>query len=247
MRTIKTQEKAKSKVAPLPANKRESRLVELLAFDQKLRAEHKGSLIIGVDEVGRGCLAGPVVAAAVCLPSMKANNPIATGLFELNDSKQLKAAQREKLNLTIREHAVWAIEAASVQEIDELNIAYASLTAMRRAVHQLLDSISASKVLVIVDGHMKIPDLNCRQMVIVKGDGLSAAIAAASVIAKVHRDSYMRGLADSWPMYDWHNNKGYGSKIHRQAIIAHGVSVWHRKAFIARMMAALNQLKIEFE
>ena len=245
MKSIKTKDKAKSKCTSPSAGKRESRLVELLAFDQKLRADHKHSVIIGVDEVGRGCLAGPVVAAAVCLPPMKPNSSLLLGLSELNDSKQLKAAQREKLSFTIREHATWAIEDASVAEIDELNIVYASLTAMLRAVRRLLNSVEAGGVLVIVDGHMKIPDLDCRQAAFIKGDGLSASIAAASVIAKVHRDNYMRTLAHSLPMYDWHNNKGYGSKKHRQAIVAHGVSVWHRKAFIARMLADLNQLKID--
>jgi ribonuclease HII len=216
-----------------------------LAFDEKKRGEHGLPVIIGVDEVGRGCLAGPVTAAAVCLPTMRASTTLGRKLSELNDSKQLTSEQREKLSPIIRDHAVWAIEDASVEEIEQLNIARASLAAMRRAVHRLLESLSASEALVIVDGHLKIPDLACRQITVVKGDGLSASIAAASVIAKVQRDGFMSSLADSLPAYGWQRNKGYGSKTHRQAIVDHGVTSWHRKVFVARMMAELNQLKID--
>jgi ribonuclease HII len=222
-----------------------STLAKLLAFDEKLRVENAETMIIGVDEVGRGCLAGPVMAAAVCLPPVRKNTKLSGSLQELNDSKQLNAEQRERLSLIIREHAFWAIEDASVEEIDRLNIVRASLTAMRRAIHRLLESHTASKVLVIVDGHLKIPDLSYPQLVVVKGDGLSASIAAASVIAKVHRDSFMSSLADSLPAYGWQKNKGYGSKTHRQAILNHGVTIWHRKAFITKMMAELDQLKID--
>jgi len=222
-----------------------STLAKLLAFDEKLRVANQ-SVIVGVDEVGRGCLAGPVMAAAVCLPAVQRNTRLARSLYELNDSKQLNAGQRERLSLIIKEHALWAIESASVEEIDRLNIVRASLTAMRRAVHRLLESLPVNNnLLVIVDGHLKIPELDHSQMVVVKGDGLSASIAAASVIAKVQRDGFMSNLADSLPVYGWQRNKGYGSKTHRQAIVDHGVTSWHRKAFIARMMADLNQLKIE--
>ncbi|PWT99508.1 MAG: ribonuclease HII [Candidatus Melainabacteria bacterium] len=220
-------------------------LAKLLAFDERLRVDNQQPVIIGVDEVGRGCLAGPVTAAAVCLPVVRTRTNLSRSLSELNDSKQLNAEQRERLSLIIREHAFWAIEEASVEEIDRLNIVRASLTAMQRAVHRLLASVTTSNVLVIVDGHLKIPDLGHPQIVVVKGDGLSASIAAASVIAKVHRDGFMSSLADSLPAYGWQKNKGYGSKTHRQAIVNHGLTSWHRKAFIARMMAEMNQLKIE--
>lgn len=247
MSTIKTKERASSSVPQQKTRKKASLLSRLIAFDRKAVSNNGEALLVGVDEVGRGCLAGPVVAAAVVLPVVKRASYLRRSLSTLNDSKQLPPDERERLSLVIREHAFWAIEESSVEEIDELNIVYASLNAMRRAVHRLLGTLSSSNILVLVDGHIKIPNLNCPQAVVVKGDGLSASIAAASVIAKVHRDSLMRTLASSIPAYDWHSNKGYGSRAHRQAIVTHGLTKWHRKAFVAKMMADLNQLKIDFE
>jgi ribonuclease HII len=221
-------------------------LAKLLAFDRSLGQGH--TAIIGVDEVGRGCLAGPIVAAAVILPAIGPRTTLATRLSELNDSKQLTAEQRERLSQVIKEHAIWAIAEASVQEINEINILHASLKAMHRAVSHLCFSNLHEcllKPLVAVDGNKKIENLPYGQVPVVKGDGLSASIAAASVIAKVHRDKFMTDLAESVPVYDWHNNKGYGSKTHRQAIAKYGVHELHRRVFTAKLLADLAQLKLD--
>lgn len=225
-------------------------LSKLLAFDQKLRLKYSSPSIIGVDEVGRGCLAGPVVAAAVILPPIKLRTTLATALEQLNDSKKLSSEKRERLSSIITEHAAWAIAEASVEEIDNINILQASLMAMQRAVTQLLNALAddsafaTDSALVAVDGNKLIPKIQCEQISIIKGDGLSASIAAASVIAKVYRDQLMRDLSKSLPVYDWHKNKGYGSSDHIQAIRSYGVSIWHRRVFTEKLLADQNQLKL---
>jgi ribonuclease HII len=209
-------------------------LGRLLRFDQDIRDTHGRLIVIGADEVGRGCLAGPVVAAAAVLPDIKSRTKLAGRLAELNDSKKLSPEQRDKLSLVIRQHAHFAIASASVEEIDQLNILQASLLAKKRAVLDLLSKISstAERTIILVDGNKKIPELNYHQVTVIQGDGLSASIAAASVIAKVFRDQWMNELAQAHPQYHWHKNKGYGSATHRRAIVEQGLSVWHRQAFI---------------
>jgi len=188
----------------------------------------QGLAIVGVDEVGRGCLAGPVVAAAVLLPEISSHSDLARSLARLDDSKVMAPHEREEISAILQTVAVCAVGESSVEEIDQINILQASLLAMKRARKKLE---LASPVVLLVDGNKKIPGLPDRQMTVVKGDSRSASIAAASVIAKVYRDALMRRLSESYPQYLWHENKGYGSGVHRQAIREHGLTPWHRRSF----------------
>jgi ribonuclease HII len=175
----------------------------------------------GCDEVGRGCLAGPVVAAAVILPTSYSNKWI-------NDSKKLGKTQREELISEIKESALaWQIAEASVTEIDQLNIANASFLAMKRAILAL--QITPEHLL--IDGNRWKSDLKIPFDCIIKGDGIYSSIAAASILAKVHRDELMEKLAVDFPHYAWERNAGYPTTAHRDGIRAHGSCIWHRKSF----------------
>lgn len=180
-----------------------------------------GLLEAGCDEAGRGCLAGPVVAAAVILPE-KARLP------GLNDSKQLTEAQREKLRPLIEKQAIaWAVAHATVEEIDRVNILNASLLAMHRAIERL----SRSPELLLIDGNRFKPYLGIAHACIIGGDGRFRSIAAASVLAKTHRDDLMQRLHEEHPHYAWAVNKGYPTPEHRRAISEHGSCVHHRMSF----------------
>ncbi len=177
-------------------------------------------LIAGVDEAGRGPLAGPVVAAAVILDDL---NPI----VGLADSKKLTALKRERLYDEIRAKALCcSIAEATVKEIDELNILQATLLAMRRAVEGL--RLKPTKVL--VDGN-RLPVLDVLAEAIVKGDSKVQAISAASILAKVHRDRWCQELHAQYPQYGFDGHKGYGTAAHLQALKDHGATPWHRKSF----------------
>ena len=177
-------------------------------------------LVAGVDEAGRGPLAGPVVAAAVILDDLK---PIAG----LNDSKKLTEKRREKLYDEILAKALCcSIAEASVQEIDALNILQATLLAMRRAV----DGLRLKPVKVLVDGN-RLPVLEVRAEAIVQGDALVPAISAASILAKVHRDRLCAQLHAQYPQYGFDRHKGYGTAVHLQALTEHGPSPCHRSSF----------------
>jgi len=177
-------------------------------------------LVAGVDEAGRGPLAGPVVAAAVILDDLK---PI----VGLNDSKKLTTKRREKLCDEILAKALCcSIAEASVQEIDTLNILQATLLAMRRAV----DGLRLKPVKVLVDGN-RLPVLDVRAEAIVQGDALVPAISAASILAKVHRDRMCAQLHAQYPQYGFDRHKGYGTAEHLQALAEHGPSPWHRSSF----------------
>lgn len=181
---------------------------------------HPPGLVAGVDEAGRGPLAGPVVAAAVILDDLR---PIAG----LADSKKLTAARREALFDEIRAKALCcSIAEASVQEIDELNILQATMLAMRRAVLGL----RLKPVLVLVDGN-RIPVLDMQAEAIVKGDALVQAISAASILAKVHRDRWCERLHEQYPAYGFAGHKGYGTPAHLTALQAHGACPEHRRSF----------------
>jgi len=199
----------------------------------KLFSKKKGRFVIGVDEVGRGCLAGPVVAAAVVLPVFEESSSIAASLSRLDDSKKLSAQIREELSHSIQGCAHFAIAEASPEEIDEINIFHASLLAMKRAVKSLVSSamLDLKQALILIDGKWTLPELEADQVSVIKGDSRSASIAAASVVAKVYRDSLMKQLATEFPPYMWCSNKGYPSEVHRQAIQEHGMTVWHRRSF----------------
>jgi ribonuclease HII len=175
----------------------------------------------GCDEVGRGCLSGPVVAAAVILPSDYQNSWI-------NDSKKLSRSNREELIEEIKGKAIsWAISEASVEEIDRINILNASFLAMKRAVLQL----SVEPQHLLIDGNRWKSDLRIPYTCVVKGDGKFMAIAAASILAKVYRDELMENLALEHPQYRWEKNAGYPTKAHREGIEKFGITQWHRKSF----------------
>jgi ribonuclease HII len=175
----------------------------------------------GCDEAGRGCYAGPVFAAAVILPK-DFHHPI------LNDSKQLNEKQRESLRPIIEKEAIgWAVAAVGVAEIDKINILKASWKAMHLAIAEL----QSLPELLLIDGNRFTPFKNISHHCIVKGDGIYASIAAASVLAKTHRDEYMLTLHQQYPQYGWHNNKGYGTAEHRKAIAQYGLCEHHRKSF----------------
>jgi ribonuclease HII len=181
--------------------------------------------VAGVDEVGRGALFGPVVAAAVILPSEALPELIAA---KITDSKKLSSSRRSKLAQQISPLALdWKIGYASVREIDELNILQATLLAMKRAVIKL----KVSPELCLVDGNQLIKDLNIKQQTLIKGDQRSLNIAAASIMAKVWRDDLLLRLATKYPQYDLERNKGYGSQKHLLALKKHGPSPLHRLSF----------------
>lgn len=178
-----------------------------------------GRLEAGIDEAGRGCLAGPVVAAAVILPPDFDING-------LNDSKKLTPRRRSELRQRIEQYAIWSVASASAQEIDSINILQASLLAMRRAI----EGLSTAPEFLCIDGN-RWNDCGIPYATIVGGDARYAHIAAASILAKTHRDQLMESLAIEYPAYQWEVNKGYPTPRHRQAILEAGPSPLHRLSF----------------
>lgn len=177
-------------------------------------------IIAGVDEVGRGPLAGPVVTAAVILPEQY-------DLPGLTDSKKLTARRREILASEIEQQAVaWSLGEATVAEIDELNILHATMLAMQRAVSKL----STEPELILVDGN-RCPEFGIPAKPIIGGDGLEPCISAASILAKVARDQLMRDYASEFPEYGFERNSGYPTKQHREALLLHGITSIHRRSF----------------
>ena len=187
-----------------------------------LKSHYYESLIeAGCDEAGRGCLAGSVYAAAVILPPDYQNEL-------LNDSKKLTAKKRYALREEIERDAIaWAVGIVTPEEIDKINILNASFLAMHRA----LDQLQVRPEAVIVDGNRFKPYQDLPSTTIVKGDGKYLSIAAASILAKTYRDDYMLSLAEEYPQYDWQSNMGYPTKKHRQAILEHGITPYHRKSY----------------
>lgn len=184
------------------------------------------TLICGIDEAGRGPLAGPVYAAAVILP----NGYTVDGV---NDSKKLTEKKREELFDVITMEAVsWSVGIADEKEIDEINILQATFLAMRRAV----DGLSVKPDIALIDGN-KAPGLDIAERTIVKGDSKSANIAAASIIAKVSRDRYMLELAEKYPQYQFEKHKGYGTKLHYEMLDRYGISDVHRKSFLRKYLS----------
>ncbi|MEX0267979.1 ribonuclease HII [Leptolyngbyaceae cyanobacterium UHCC 1019] len=182
-------------------------------------------IIAGVDEVGRGALFGPVVAAAVILPDSALADLAIAGV---TDSKLLSASQRQQLAIQICSLAVaYNISYASVREIDRLNILQASLLAMKRAILKL----SVQPDFCLIDGNQRIPELSILQETVVKGDQKSIVIGAASILAKVWRDELLTRMALRYPQYGFAMNKGYGTSAHLQAIRQSGITPYHRKSF----------------
>ena len=180
----------------------------------------------GCDEAGRGCLAGPVFAAAVILPKRFKNKT-------LNDSKQLTEKQREELRVIIENEALdFAVKSVDNVKIDEINILNASILAM----HLCLDELKHSFEMIIVDGNRFKPYKQVNHVTIIEGDAKYLSIAAASVLAKTYRDEFMRKAHDQYPMYNWLSNKGYGTAVHRKAMMEFGQSTLHRKSFVIKEM-----------
>ena len=185
----------------------------------------------GCDEAGRGCYAGPVFAAAVILPK-DFYHP------ELNDSKQLTPEKRKELKYYIKENAIaYAVAMVDNDEIDQINILRASFKAM----HIALDKLRKRPAFLLIDGNRFAPYKNLKHQCIIQGDATYASIAAASILAKTHRDAYMRQLHKEFPYYNWKQNKGYPTKAHRIAIKKHGITYFHRKSF----HLAEGQLELE--
>jgi ribonuclease HII len=191
---------------------------DLLAFDGAYQQ------VIGVDEAGRGSLIGPVVAAAVCLTPIATADPV---LWALNDSKKLRKTQRTVLAGLLQRLCPVGVGWASREEVDLLNVHRASLLAAKRAVWAL-----GVEGFVLMDGKFPVPGLP--GTAVVGGDGLSASIAAASVIAKVTRDAYVTQLAEHFPCYGWEHNMGYGTPAHRNAMAQQGLTPFHRKSFMLK-------------
>lgn len=194
-----------------------------------------GVVEAGLDEAGRGCLAGPVFAAAVILPPNFRN-----GL--LNDSKQLSEKQRYALRPIIEQSAVaWAVGVADNKEIDRINILNASILAMHRAV----DALKVRPEFLLVDGNRFKSYPGIPHKTIIKGDATMMSIAAASILAKTYRDDFMNGIALEYPQYDWLSNKGYPTAKHRAAIASFGATPYHRMSFTLLKPEA-EQLELDF-
>lgn len=186
----------------------------------------------GCDEAGRGCLAGPVVAAAVILPK-NYKHPV------LNDSKKLTAKQRSSLKIEIINSAIaWKVAFIDNKEIDEMNILRASIKAM----HIAIEGLKTEPELLLIDGNRFYPYKGIEYKTIIKGDGIYFSIAAASVLAKTFRDEYMEKIYNEFPEYGWNKNKGYPTSFHRAAITKYGITPYHRKSFALYD----NQMKFEF-
>lgn len=195
---------------------------------------HTDTVEAGCDEAGRGCLAGPVFAAAVILPEHFSNEL-------LNDSKKLTEKQRYALREVIEREAVaWAVGVVTSAEIDEINILRASILAMQRAVGQL--KIVPQHLL--IDGNRFTPYKNIPYTTVVKGDAKFMSIAAASILAKTYRDDYMLGISKEFPQYDWQKNKGYPTPKHRAAIREFGATKHHRMTF--NLLGENPQLSLQF-
>ena len=199
-----------------------------------LEAYKKGVIEAGCDEAGRGCLAGPVFAAAVILPSDYQNEI-------LNDSKQLTEKKRYQLREVIeREALAWAVGIVDNHEIDQINILNASILAMHRA----LDQLKLRPQNIIVDGNRWKPYKDVPATTIVKGDGKYLSIAAASILAKTYRDDFMLRIHEEFPQYHWDKNKGYPAKVHREAIRQFGTTPYHRMSF--NLLGNTQQLEFDF-
>ncbi|MDR1536748.1 MAG: ribonuclease HII [Clostridiales bacterium] len=200
------------------------RLDALRKFEADLQSRGY-ALIAGIDEVGRGPLAGPVMAAAVILPA-------GARIPGINDSKKLSAKKREMLAKAIKEHAVaWAIGAMNEKAVDEMNI----LQATRKAMEEAVEGLSQKPDALLIDA-LSLPKIPIKQLSIVKGDSLSVSIAAASILAKVERDALMTAYHELYPEYGFDSNKGYGTAKHLEAIGKYGLCPIHRVTFAAKFL-----------
>jgi ribonuclease HII len=203
-----------------------------MAKKQKLVLESylkEGAVEAGCDEAGRGCMAGPVFAAAVIFPPEYKNELI-------NDSKTMSEKKRNELREIIERDALaFAVQSVDIETIESINILNSSILAM----HKSLDNLDKKFNHIIVDGNKFKPYKDIEFQTVVKGDGKYLSIAAASILAKTYRDDYMNKIHAEFPVYDWAKNKGYGTKFHREAILKHGATKYHRDSF-------LNKLRINY-
>lgn len=201
----------------------------LYEFDKEIKNENGIELLCGVDEAGRGPLAGDVYAAAVIFPK----DVIIEGI---NDSKKLSEKKREVLFDEIKEKALtYCIATASVEEIEEINILNAAMLAMKRAV----EGLNAAPEIVLIDGN-KTPDISAKAVSVVKGDAKSQLIAAASILAKVARDRYMKEMDKKYPEYQFSKHKGYGTKLHYETVDKYGLCDIHRPSFFKKYFEKKN-------
>jgi ribonuclease HII len=199
---------------------------KLTEFDEEVARLHNAKILIGVDEVGRGPIAGPVTVCACIVPSESYEL-----LGEVNDSKKISPKKRRKIFELLKScGASFSITSIPPKTIDEINILQATFLAMRQSIEKL--GIEPSEALVLVDGNNAIPGLEFPQVSVIKGDSKSLCIASASVIAKVVRDEYMEKLDEAFPGYMFSTHKGYGTKAHYEALEKHGLCPEHRKSFI---------------
>ncbi len=229
---------------------------------EKKKIQQGFNLVCGCDEVGRGCLAGPVIAAAVVLDPARLNDRVNRfrWFHSVDDSKRLSSTQREELDGVIKKYALgWAIGMVNPKGIDKINIHHASLEAMRRAVHSLLGQVKNQsggiknnlkshlgkqlsysdrdvQMFVVIDGKFILPKFDMKQEAVVDGDAKILSIAAASIVAKVYRDNLMRLLDKKYPGYQFAQHKGYATKVHREAIQRYGLSDVHRSSFCGRYL-----------
>lgn len=218
----------------LPDN---SHILKLFGFDAK-----QGVKVIGTDEAGRGPAAGGVFASAVYFPSV--NDSLIEQLSVLNDSKQLSKKKREDLFDIILNETINETVCVEVEEIEKINILNASLKAMRLACCKVIEQIQDKELMVLVDGNKLIKNFSYPQKYVVKGDSTSAAIAAASILAKVSRDRYMEKLDKICPQYGWCRNAGYLTKEHLAAIDKYGLSEFHRPSFLKKHFEKCSQLSL---
>ena len=215
-----------------------SKIHELFKFDADNAVESNSSCIIGTDEAGRGPGAGPVFAAAVCFSDI--DDELMEQLVILNDSKQLSEKHREELFEIIINNSVYSIKEGSVEDIEKKNILNTSLDCMNKSCTDVIRQLNCENCLILADGDRLIKNFKFPQKTVVKGDSKSAAIAAASILAKVSRDRFMETLSTKYPQYNWAKNKGYLTKEHIEALKQYGSTRWHRAKFIRNILEHNN-------
>ena len=219
-------------------------LSRLLEFDSYINSAYKNRTLIGIDEVGRGALAGPVIACAFFWKAdlKKISKSDYKKLYKLNDSKQLNSKERNELCEYLKKYGNYSLGYASVKEIEKLNIVNATFLAMKRAyekLNSLLIEMLSPSPYILIDGNKFNPYINYPQLPIVNGDAKSSVIAAASIIAKVYRDELMGKISKSkkYKRFGWNKNVGYGTAFHRNAIKENGVTPLHRKLFVRKTLS----------
>lgn len=219
--------------------KQEIKSKKLFDYDLSLQ-----KTIIGTDEAGRGCGAGGVFAAAVCFNNL--TKDLINELAILNDSKKLSKKHREEIFDIIQNNTINSVICIEVEEIERINILNASLKAMNLACSNVINQINTTEedLLVLVDGNRLIRQFDYPQQPIIKGDGTSASIAAASILAKVSRDRYMDKLNEEFPQYKWSDNAGYLTKEHMSLIDKYGVSPYHRPSYLRKHFAKQEQMSL---